>query len=175
MTRGRASTAVTVCAAALCVPAAVGVTLLAQKTSAATERSSARHGALDAAARIARDILSYDYRTIDQDLGRARADTTGQFARQYAAAATQLRTEAVASHAIVQARVRDTGIVTATSHTVVVLVFTDQASITRAAGSAVPTTRLVPSAVQMTLVDVGGRWRVSTLSAVQSGAPSSGR
>lgn len=155
---------ISVIAAALCVPVAVGVVLLSVKASAATDRNQARHGALGAAAHIARDLLSYDYRTIDRDLARARAETTGEFARQYAAEITQLRSQALASHAIVQARVRDTGIVSAGGDRVVVLAFIDQVSITRTSASAVPTTRLLPSAVKMTLAQVDGRWRVSALS-----------
>jgi Mce-associated membrane protein len=160
-------------AAALCVPTTAGVVLLTVRSSAASDRNSAREGALGAAAHIARDILSYDYRTIDQDLARARGETTGSFARQYAAAAAQLRTQAAATHAIVQARVRDTGIVSAGGGHVVVLVFADQISVTRAKAAAVPVTRLIPSAVEMTLTDTGGRWRVAGLSAVQTGAPGS--
>ena len=161
---------VSVVAAALCVPAAVSVVLLAGKASADSKGSAARSRALTAAARIARDILSYDYRTIDRDLSRARAETTGVFAGQYAAAAAQLRTQALATHAIVQARVRDTGIVTANSHQAVILVFADQVSVTRLKAAQVPTTRLIPSAVQMTLTRVGGRWQVSALSALESGS-----
>jgi Mce-associated membrane protein len=170
---GSRSTLVGLVAAALCVPAAVGVVLLDVRASATTGHNAARHGALAAAARITHDILSYDYRTIDQDIARARAETTGTFARQYAAATAELRTQAVATRAIVQARVRDTGVVTAGSKQVVVLVFADQVSVTRASTRSVPTTRLIPSAVQLTLTDVGGRWRVATLSAVQTGAPGS--
>lgn len=167
--RGRASAMVSVVTAALCIPAAIGVVLLATKASGARERDEARHGALHAAAGIARDILSYDYRTIGDDIARARARTTGSFARQYGAASAELRSEAVATHAIVQARVRDTGVVTASGTRVVVLVFADQVSVTRTSSATAPTTRLIPSAVQMTLVDGGGRWRVSALSAVQTG------
>ena len=161
-------------AAALCVAAAVGVVLLAGSASAGSDRNDDRAGALAAANRIARDILSYDYRTIDRDLARARAETTGPFAQQYAAAATDLRTQAVATHAIVQARVRDSGVVSAEAGRVVVLVFADQVSVTRLKAAAVPTTRLIPSAVQMTLTDSDGHWRVSSLTAVQTGAPGSG-
>ena len=156
---------ISIIAAALCVPAAVGVVLLAGKASAAHDRDNARSGALGAAARIARELLSYDYRTIDRDLARARADTTGALARQYADAATQLRTQALATHAIVQARVRDTGVVTVSADRVVIVAFIDQVSITRAAKAAVPATRLIPSTVQMTIVRTGDRWRVSGLSA----------
>ena len=163
---------VSVVAAALCVPLAVVVVLLAGKASGASDRDTARHGALGAAARIARDLLSYDYRTIDRDLARARAETTGGFARQYAETTTPLRAQALASHAIVQARVRDTGVVSASAHRVVVLAYIDQVSITRTSKSAVPATRLIPSAVQMTLTEVDGRWRVSALAALQTGAAS---
>ena len=171
--RGQMSALLGVVAAGLCVPAAVGVVLLTTKASAATARDAARHDALHAAARIARDVLSYDYRTIDGDIARARSDTTGVFAREYASAAAQLRSEAVVAHAIVQARVRDAGIISAGTSHVVVLVFADQVSVTRAAGSAIPTTRLIPSTVQMTLTQVGGRWRVASLTALQAGATGS--
>lgn len=163
---------ISVVAAALCVPVAIVVVLLADKASGASERDDARHGALGAAARIARDLLSYDYRTIDRDLGRARGETTGTFAGQYAATTTQLRAQAVASHAIVQARVRDTGVFSASADRVVVLAYIDQVSITRTSRSAVPQTRLIPSAVQLTLTDVDGEWRVSALAALQTGAAS---
>ena len=161
---------VSVVAAALCVPTAVSVVLLAGKASADSKGNAARADALNAAARIARDILSYDYRTIDHDLTRARGETTGAFAGQYAAAAAQLRTQALVTHAIVQARVRDTGIVSANSQQAVILVFADQVSVTRLKAAQVPTTRLIPSAVQMTLTQVGGRWRVSALTALESGS-----
>jgi Mce-associated membrane protein len=169
----RLSSLVPVVAAGLCVPAAAGVVLLAGEASAASDRNSARHDALAVAPAIARDILSYDYRTIDRDIAHARSETSGEFARQYDAASAELRTEARANHAIVQARVRDTGVVAATSSQVVVLVFADQVSVTRTSAGSVPTTRLVPSAVQMTLTKVDGRWRVSALSAVQTGASGS--
>jgi Mce-associated membrane protein len=161
-------------AAALCIPAAAGVVLLAGKASATADEDNARHGALSAAARIARDVLSYDYRTIDGDISRARAETTGEFARQYASAVDGLSAQAKQTQAIVQARVRDTGIVSATPDRVVVLVFTDQVSILRAPGAATPTTRVIPGTVQLTLNKVGDRWRVSQLSAVQTGPAASG-
>lgn len=163
---------VSVVAAALCVPVAVVVVLLAGKASKTSEQDGARHGALGAAARIARDLLSYDYRTIDEDLARARAETAGAFAHQYAATATQLRSQAVAGHAIVQARVRDTGVVSASAGRVVVLAYIDQVSITRTSKAAVPRTRLIPSAVQLTLTDIDGHWRVAALAALQTGAAS---
>jgi Mce-associated membrane protein len=172
MSRRRAL--ISVVAAALCVPVAIGVVLLAGKASAASDRNGARTDALGAAARIARDLLSYDYRTIDHDVARARAETTGTFARQYASAAADLRTQALATHAIVQARVRDTGVVSATTRRVVVLAYVDQVSVTRASKAAVPTTRLIPSTVQMTLSARAGRWRVAALTAVQAGATGSG-
>jgi len=156
---------ISIVASALCFPAAVGVVLLAGKASDAHDRDDARSSALGAAARIARELLSYDYRTIDRDLARARADTTGALGQQYAEAAAQLRTQALATHAIVQARVRDTGVVSASTDRVVVLAFIDQVSITRTSKSAVPGTRLIPSTVQLTLTKVGNGWRVSALAA----------
>jgi Mce-associated membrane protein len=168
--RRRMSTIVSVVTTALCVPAAVSVVLLAGRTSADSKANAARSGALIAATKIARDILSYDYRTIDRDLARARADSTGAFAAQYAAASAQLRTQALYTHAIVQARVRDAGIVSANSHEATILIFADQVSVTRLMAAQVPRTRLIPSAVQMTLTKSGGHWRVSALSALETGS-----
>ena len=170
---GPRSAIASVVAAALCIPAVVGVVLLTTKANASADEDTARRAALHAAGRIARDILSYDYRTIDQDLARAQADSTGEFARQYASTADGLRAKAKSTQAIVQARVRDTGVVTGTSEEVVVLVFADQISITRSPGAASPTAQEISSAVQLTLTERAGRWRVSALSAVQTGAPTS--
>lgn len=167
--RVRGATA-SVIAAALCLPAAAGVGILVSRASAASDENSARRGALHAAARITQEILSYDYRTIDKDLARARADTTGVFAKQYDAAAAGLRAEARRTQAIVQARVRDTAVVSAGGDRVDVLVFADQVSIARPSTTAAPATRLIPSAVQLTLVRAGGRWKVSDLTAVQTSA-----
>src|SRR4051794_28125350 len=153
-----------------CIPAAVGVALLVRHDSADAAVQSARQQALTAASRIAREVLSYDYRTIDRDIATARADTTGLFAKQYATTAAQLKSEAQQARAIVQATPSAPGIVAASRDTVVVLVFVDQASVKQLPGQKTPTTRIDQSRVQMTLDRTDGGGRVAHLGAFKGSA-----
>lgn len=152
--------------AALCLVMAVLVAVLTQRESDARAVDHARHDALLAAPRIVRDVLSYDYRTMDADIAQARRDTTGAFAQQYDAYATDLESKAVANRAIVQAQPQAPGIVSASAHRVVILVFVDQVSVRQPQASAQPTTSAAQSRVQLTLQKVGSRWLLVALSAV---------
>lgn len=149
---------------ALCVLMAVLVSVLAQRDAQARQTDRARHGALASAARIVRDVLSYDFRTIDADIARAQRDTTGEFAAQYNDAATELRSRAIANRAIVQAQPQPPGVVSANARQVTLLLFVDQVSVRQLPGASSPLTRATQSRVQMTLTEVDGTWRLSALS-----------
>lgn len=153
-------------AAALCLPAAVAVALLVGQVGADAATQASRAAAVAAARTAAHDLLSYDYRTIDHDIARAKTETTGLFARQYAQTAQQLLTQAKTVRAIVQATPSSPGIVSATSDEVVVLVFVDQASVKQLPGAKAPATRIDQSRVQLTMTKVDGRWLVSQLAAL---------
>jgi Mce-associated membrane protein len=153
-------------AGALCVPAAVVVALLARHVDSSATKDDARAAAVVAAQRDAHDLLSYDYRSLDRDVARAQAETTGTFARQYRATASQLLAEARQVRAIVQATVSTPGVVRASADTVVVLVFVDQASVKQLPGQKSPTTRIDQSRVRMTMQNAHGRWLVAQLDAL---------
>jgi len=153
-------------AAALCVPVTAAVVLLVFRQQADRHVQSARHDALLAASHIVRDVLSYDYRTVDQDVARARAETTGVFAKQYAATVPQFRAAARQTRTIVLARPHASGVISASRHDVVLLMFVDQASVKQPRGSATPDYRRDQSRVRVTLTRVGDRWLMSQLATV---------
>jgi Mce-associated membrane protein len=127
---------------------------------------TARRQALAASRQAVSDILSYDYRTLDRDISKAKAETTGLFAKQYAGSAAALLAQAKQLRAIVQATPSDPSVVSATADQVVVLVFVDQASVRQVTGAKTPTTRIDQTRVRMTLTRVDGTWRVSQLAAL---------
>jgi Mce-associated membrane protein len=146
---------------------AAGVTLLVRApaspdTGALTDANTMQ--AVAAARAAIRTISSYDYRSIDSDIAAAKADTTGDFAKQYASAAPRLLAESSQLKAIVQATVGFAGVVSASPNDVVVLLFVDQATVREPPGSTTPTTRIDQIRVQVTMTRVGDRWLVSTLS-----------
>ena len=163
--RGGSNLLPRVCAV-LCLPAAAAAVVLATRGPAPDSTAHARHDALAAATKAAHDLLSYDYRTLTTDIARAKTETTGAFAQQYAQTAGQLLSEATQLKAIVQASVGSPAVVSAHGTTVVVLVFVDQASVKQLPGQKSPTTRIDQSRVQLTMSKVGGQWRVSALSAL---------
>jgi Mce-associated membrane protein len=110
-------------------------------------------------------ILSYDYRSISADIAKAKADTTGVFAKQYAASAGKLLTQAKQVRAIVQATVGSAGVVSAGPGNVVVLLFVDQATVRQVAGQSTPQTRIDQDRVLATMTNVNGAWLVSALAA----------
>jgi Mce-associated membrane protein len=152
--------------AVLCV--AIGATDVAfgLRNRHADSLDTARTAAVNAAQRAVRDILSYDYRTLDTDIARAKSETTGLFAREYAGTASTLLAEAKQLRAIVQATPAAPAIVTASADDVVVLVFVDQASVKQPAGQKSPATRIDQSRVRMALTKVGNTWKVSQLAAL---------
>ena len=127
---------------------------------------NARVDAATAAKQAAHDILSYDYRSLDQDIAKAKSETTGLFAKQYAGTAGTLLAQARQLRAIVQATPSAPGVVSATKDEVVVLVWVDQASVKQLSGQKTPTTRIDQSRVRMTMTKVDGRWKVSQLAAL---------
>jgi Mce-associated membrane protein len=160
------ATALTVVLVVLCIPVAAAASVLYVRDRDGRAGEHARTAATAAAEQAVRDILSYDYRTLDKDIAQAEADTTGAFAQQYRRTAGELQTQAAQLKAIVQATPSTPGIVSADRHEVVVLLFVDQASVKQVAGKKTPTTRIDQSRVRMTMTNVGGRWLVSQLDAL---------
>lgn len=162
--------------AVLCLPAAVAIIVFLVRTpstGAATGpgggislTSQTSRQAMAAARTSAQQVLSYDYRSITADIKRAQGDATGSFAKQYASTAPQLLSQAKQQRAIVQATIGAGGVVSATAHDVVVLLFVDQASVRQPAAQKSPTTRIDQSRVQLTMTRSGNRWLISSLQAL---------
>ena len=166
MTRRPSLTIVAVVVAALCVALAAADVVLWLRDRDAGSTEKGRDAALAAARVAARDILSYDYRTLDADIAKAKAETTGLFAQQYAGTSGTLLAQAKQLRAIVQATPSNPGIVSASDDEVVVLMFVDQASVKQLSSQKSPTTRIDQSRVRMTMTQVGGKWKVSQLAAL---------
>ena len=165
--RGSARSLATAVGSALCVALLVADILLWRNGQHAAVVERARTQAVSAARQAARDILSYDYRSLKSDIAKAKSETTGIFAKQYAGSADTLLAQASQLRAIVQATpASPPAVVSATSDEVVVLIFIDQASVKQPAGQPTPATRIDQSRVRMTMTKVGSTWKVSQLAAL---------
>lgn len=129
-----------------------------------TERTEqARTDAVAAAESRAVDLLSYDYRHLDRDFGRAEKGLTGKFADDYAhTTETVVRPTAEQVHAVVKAEVVASSVVRDAQNRVVVLLFVNQTTTsTRVEGPQVDLNR-----VRMTMTRVGDDWKVSAVTAL---------
>jgi Mce-associated membrane protein len=123
----------------------------------AHRRDVAVRQSLAAAPAAAQAIFSYDYRSFDASTANARAFVTGEFAAEYARTTAALKPNAVAEQAIVRASVSATGVVTATSGGVELLLYVDQyRRNTNITGEKVDQNRVV-----LTMVPADGTWKVS--------------
>jgi Mce-associated membrane protein len=123
----------------------------------------ARNAALPAAPAAAVTLLSYDYRSVDQDLRRARAMLTGGYRDEFAVEAGQVTAPAArAQHITTHATVIGSAVVRADPDEVVVLLFVNQS--TRSSRS--PAVQLSAHRIQLTMALVGGHWLVSKLERV---------
>jgi Mce-associated membrane protein len=121
--------------------------------------SSAREDGRQAAARLTRTVLSYDWRTLDEDVAAASKVSAPSFRAQYARAMSGVRAQTVRNRVTLTAAPVDTAIVSASGSRLVALVFVDQT--TTARGSA--NRRLDQNRVLVTLTRHGGEWRVSKM------------
>jgi Mce-associated membrane protein len=123
----------------------------------ARQRDVAVRQSLAAATSAAQAIFSYDYRSFDTAVANARAFVTGQFAEEYAQTTTALKPNAVSEQAIVRAAVSGSGVVSATSKRVELLLYLNQyRRNTNITGEKVDQNRVV-----LTMVPVKGTWAVS--------------
>ena len=163
---------VTVVLLALCVVAAAFAVFFGidRPSSSSVPDSSLTGPAARAATAAARQatsqVLSYSYKSIASDIRQAEADATGLFLRQYRSTASRLLTEARQEKAIVQARVGQSGVVSAGPGNVVVLLYVDQATVRQPGGPSSNTTRIDQSRVRVTMTKVGSRWLISQLAAL---------
>ncbi|PZG01113.1 hypothetical protein C1I99_08105 [Micromonospora deserti] len=128
----------------------------------AERRDAAVRQALATAPAAAKAIFSYDHRTFDDSVANGRSFVTGSFAEEYAQTTAALKQTAVKQQAVVLAEVSATGVVSATTDRVELLVYLNQyRRNVSTAGEKVDQNRVV-----LTLVPDGGAWKVSAATAI---------
>jgi Mce-associated membrane protein len=152
-----------VLALVLAVVALTALGLVGYQSWQNSRLDSARTQALAAAQRSAPDILSYDYRQLEQDFDKAKNHLTGDFAKEYDATTSKgVAPVATQYKAVVKAEVIASSVVSVKADEVVTLLFVNQTTTsTRVEGPKIDQNR-----VRMTLTKVDGEWKVSRVDAL---------
>lgn len=116
----------------------------------------------DAAETAVAAVLSYDYRSLDTNLRTTRTLLTGDARKQYDDVSKPLLATAPGIHAITKAQVKTSAILQSGETSARVLLFVDQLS----SSTSLKTPQVDQSRIVVTLTRSGGRWLVSSLSAV---------
>jgi hypothetical protein len=135
------------------------VVSLAVEKARLTTTDQASRQAVHAGSQAARDLSSYDYRTLESDFKTATAQTTGRLRTEYAGLAGQIRATAIQQQAISQTTVIKAGAETASARRVTVLVFANRSATTTASPNRLPESLRI----RMTMVKVKDRWLASDL------------
>jgi Mce-associated membrane protein len=126
------------------------------------QRDVAVRQATTAATAAAQAIFSYDYRSFDSSVANGRSYATGTFADEYAQTTTALKANAVKEQAIVRAAVSATGVITAATDKVELLLYLNQyRRNTNVTGEKVDQNRVV-----LTMIRADGGWKVSQATAI---------
>ena len=128
----------------------------------AGQRDQAVRQALATAPAAAKALFSYDYRTFDDSVANGRTFATGAFADEYAQTTAALKQTATKQQAVVLAEVSATGVVSAGTDRVELLLYLNQyrRNVTTA-GEKVDQNRVV-----LTMVPGDGEWKVAKATAI---------
>ena len=148
-----------VVAVVMLAAAAVFAVLYVRSRSNASELADTRATVVSAAANLAVDFSSYDYRRLDTDFARVERQLTPAFRKSYSATAGALKATLVQYKAVGTARVLDSGLSRLSSSKATVIVFLDQ-TVTR---STSPTPSVDRNRIRVRLERSGDRWLVSAL------------
>ena len=140
-------------AVALALAAAVTFGVLAAKESS---KAHDRAAALAAAKQRVPVLLSYSYRTLDEDLTRSKDQTTGQFKKDYSKLLDDaVRAAATQKKISTKADLTGAGVVSSSGSKVTVLVFLTQTTTAPDSSPSVNTSR-----VEVDMRRVGGTWKI---------------
>jgi Mce-associated membrane protein len=123
--------------------------------------SQARDAGLQAATKLTKQVLSYDWKTLDADISASEAVLAPSFRREYAKAMAGVKAQTVKNQVKLTASVVASSIVSATEKKVDALVFVNQVTTAKGSGNQ----RVDQNRVRVTLTRDGGDWRVSTMDA----------
>jgi Mce-associated membrane protein len=140
------------------VVAVAGQVWLHGRTADDRRERSAREAAETAVAAV----LSYDYRSLEANLASTRTLLTGDARQQYDDVSKPLLATAPGIHAITKAQVKTATVLQSGERSARVLLFVDQLS----SSTSLKTPQLDQSRIVVTVTRTGGRWLVSSLSAV---------
>jgi len=163
----------TLALAALVALAAVGVGTLwwhAEHSSSAVASNGslvgddARTQLLVAAADLTQRTLSYDYKTLANDMEVARKRMTPSFRKEYDATMAQVRANTTKNQIVLRAVAVSSAIINATEHTAKVLVFVNQTTTAGVAKTA--NQQLTRNSLVVTLTRGEGDWAMSKLTAL---------
>ena len=159
--------------AALVALAAAGVGTLwwhaEQDSSAAAPNGSlvsddARTEVLVTAADLAQRTLSYDYKTLANDMEVARARMTGPFRKEYDATMAQVSANTAKNKIVLQAAAVSSAIINATEHKAKVLVFLNQTTTVGTGKGA--SQQMNRNTLVIILTRGDGDWAISKLTAL---------
>lgn len=124
----------------------------------------ARTEVLIAAADLAQRTLSYDYKTLANDMEVARARMTPAFRKEYDTTMAQVRANTTKNKIVLQAVAVSSAIVSATEHKAKVLVFLNQT--TTAGTGKKANQQMSRNSLVITLTRGDGDWAISKLTAL---------
>ncbi|MFI6395633.1 hypothetical protein [Nonomuraea sp. NPDC050540] len=120
--------------------------------------------AMAAAKAVAPDLLSYNHRTIEQDLARAGEHTTGQLTVHYKELATTLVPTAKAQKTVQTTAVAGAAVERAEPDRVEVLLFVNTGTVKELPGEAEPQQQITQNRARFVMIRTAGRWLVADLS-----------
>ncbi|MEO6472916.1 MAG: hypothetical protein ABIR57_13095 [Aeromicrobium sp.] len=126
--------------------------------------ASARTEVLVSAADLAQRTLSYDYKTLANDMEVARARMTPSFRKEYDSTMAQVKTNTEKNKIVLQAVAVSSAIIDATEHKAKVLVFLNQTTTVGTGKKA--NQQLIRNSLVITLTRGQGDWAISKLTAL---------
>jgi Mce-associated membrane protein len=135
------------------------------------ESDDAGARAVAAARSYAPDLLSYDYRSLRDDLARARSHTTGGLTGYYRQLETTLAPTAARQRTVQQVTVLGAAVESATPDRVQVVILLNRTTTATLPGDTTPRQQVYRGRARFVLVRRGGGWLVSDLSTLLGNAP----
>ena len=123
--------------------------------------SQARDAGMQAATKLTKQVLSYDWKTLDADIKASEAVLAPSFRSEYSKAMAGVKAQTIKNQVKLTAAVVASSIVSATEKKVEALVFVNQVTTAKGSGNQ----RVDQNRVRVTLTRDGGDWRVSKMDA----------
>ncbi|MBF8194485.1 hypothetical protein ITP53_54300 [Nonomuraea sp. K274] len=120
--------------------------------------------AMTVAKAVAPDLLSYDYRTVEEDLARAGRHTTGELTKHYKELTTTLVSRARTQKIVQTVTVAGAGVERAEADRVEILLFVNTGTVKEIPGKEGLQQQFTQNRARFVMVRRGSRWLVADLS-----------